>query len=391
MAAFAPVTLDDATRQEAVRAGFDPGALGQALGVVAGAVGSGRIPGAVVILGRGEGTLLGPFTFGMRALLPQPEPMTADTIFDMASLTKVLATAAVAMALVDRGALRLGAPVAEYLPEWAECGEHRAQVRIFHLLTHTSGLPAWRALYEGCEDGPQQQRRQRCRALMERRLLETPLEAPPGERVVYSCLGYILLGLVLERLGGEPLDGMARRLIFDPLGMETARFAPPAEEASRCAATEYCARRRRIVRGEVHDENAYFFGGVAGNAGLFASAWDVARFASMMLGKGTLESCRVLSPAGVEAMTANRTPGLNEARGLGWAIKGSSLDSSAGDLLSAAAYGHTGFTGTSLWIDPVRSLYCVLLTNRVHPSRLNEAHLALRPAFHNAVAASLRA
>lgn len=376
--------VDERTRQQAREAGFDPDRLQRAFDLVAQAAADGRIPGAVMMVGRAWGEPVGPVAVGLRSLLPERRPMEPDTLFDMASLTKVMATAAVAMRLIEEGRLRLAAAVVDYLPEFARPGdEARRQVRVWHLLTHTSGLPAWRALYEGCADP------QGCRPLMERRLMETPLEAPPGARVTYSCLGFILLGLIIERVTGEGLDGVARRLIYEPLGMASTLYRPGEALRERCAPTEYCALRRRIVQGEVHDENAYFFGGVSGNAGLFSTAADTARFARMMLGRGLFEGRRVLSDAAVQAMTHNHTPHLNEPRGLGWAIRGAQHDSSAGDLLSASAYGHTGFTGTSLWIDPVRQLYCILLTNRVHPSRQNEAHLSLRPAFHNAVAAAL--
>ena len=381
--------MDEITRRQAREAGFDPDRLQRAFDIVAQAAAEGRIPGAVMMVGRSSAQV-GPVAVGLRSLLPERHPMEPDTLFDVASLTKVLATATVAMRLIEEGRLRLGAAVAEYLPEFAPPGPGapgddggRRQVTIVHLLTHTSGLPAWRALYEGCA-GPQG-----CRPLMERRLLETPLEAPPGSRVTYSCLGFILLGLVIERLSGESLDRVAHRLVFEPVGMGSTLYCPGEALRARCAPTEYCPLRRRIVQGEVHDENAYFFGGVSGNAGLFSTAADIARFARMMLGRGVLDGRRVLSEAAVQAMTRNHTPHLGEPRGLGWALRGDRYDSSAGDLLSPSSYGHTGFTGTSLWIDPVRDLFCILLTNRVHPSRQNEAHLTLRPTFHNAVAAAL--
>lgn len=376
--------VDEIARQQAREAGFDPDRLQRAFDLVAQAAADGRIPGAVMMVGRCTGEPVGPVAVGLRSLLPERRPMEADTLFDMASLTKVMATATVAMRLIEEGRLRLGAAVGEYLPEFVGGGdEARRQVRIVHLLTHTSGLPAWRALYEGCvsPDG--------CRPLMERRLMEMPLDAPPGSRVTYSCLGFMLLGLIIERLSGESLDRVAQRLVYEPLGMTSTLYRPGGALRQRCAPTEYCPLRRRIVQGEVHDENAYFFGGVSGNAGLFSTAADTARFARMMLAHGRFEGRRILSEAAVQAMTQNHTPHLNEPRGLGWAVRGTHYDSSAGDLLSASAYGHTGFTGTSLWIDPVRELYCILLTNRVHPSRQNEAHASLRPAFHNAVAAAL--
>lgn len=397
--------------------GFGVDGLLRAFCRVAETVHSGHLPGAVVAVGRSGGPIAGPVAFGYRSLWPRPEPMTPDTLFDLASLTKPVATAAVTMALVDRGEVHLAAPVADYLPAFSARDSQglRRQVRLWHLLTHTSGLPAWTPLYDPCRPGAALPAGNRppaeCRPAMEARLLELPLERPPGARVVYSCLGFILLGLVLERAAGQPLDRLAARWVFEPLGMTRTTFCPPPHLEGRCAATERCAIRQVVVRGVVHDENAYFFGGVAGNAGLFAPADDLARFARMMLRRGEASSsgdaqgrtsagmgdpplpppgARVLSPAAVEAMTRNHTSHLNEPRGLGWAIRGHRIDSAAGDLFSPQSYGHTGFTGTSLWVDPVRDVWAVLLTNRVHPTRHNDVHLRLRPAFHNAVASALR-
>lgn len=378
-----PSGVDDIVRERAVQAGFDPDRLQVALERVAEAAADGCIPGAVLVVGRGRGEPVGPVAVGSMALLPQREPMRADALFDMASVTKVMATAVVAMRLVEEGRMSLGAPVSRYLPEFAQGEEARGRVRVVHLLTHTSGLPAWHALYEGC-GGPEG-----CRPRMEQRLMSLPLEAAPGQRVTYSCMGFILLGLAMERITGQGLDQLAARWVYEPLGMTATTYRPGPALRDRCAPTEYCPIRRRIVRGEVHDENAYFLGGVSGNAGLFSTALDTARFAQMMLGRGRREGVRVLSEAAVEAMIQDHTSRIGEPRGLGWALRGDNPDSSAGDLLSPRAYGHTGFTGTSLWIDPDRDVYCVLLTNRVHPTRQNEAILQLRPAFHNAVAAAL--
>ncbi len=344
--------------------------------LVEGLVSSGCFPGAVLLVAR-RGRVAHLRAYGYAQLHPERRPMSEDTLFDLASLTKVVATTPVVLRLVERGELSLDDPVSMYFPAFA--GGAKGEVRVWHLLTHTSGLPAHLPLYSILSRGDE----------VYGFIARLDLEYAPGSRVVYSDLGFILLGGIVERVTGEPLDRVASELIFKPLGMRETLFNPPEELRERAAATEYCRWRGRVLRGEVHDENAWFMGGVAGHAGLFSTAADLAVYAQMWLNRGSYNGVRVLSPLTVELATRNHTRGLNECRGLGWALN--CRPCSCGDLMSPSAYGHTGFTGTSLWIDPAYDLFVVLLTNRVHPTRENQCLLRARRLIHNAVMASLAA
>lgn len=354
--------------------GFDPERLALVDRLVQRLVEAGCFPGAVLLVAR-RGRVAYFKAFGYAQLYPERRPMTADAVFDLASLTKVVATTPVILRLAEMGELSLDDPVSLYFPAFNEGS--KSKVRIWHLLTHTSGLPAHIPLY----------------SLLGRRedaynyIAGLSLEYEPGTKVVYSDLGFILLGRIAELVAGKPLDELAKELVFEPLGMRETAFNPPPELRERAAATEHCKLRNRILKGEVHDENAWFMGGVAGHAGLFSTASDLALYAQMWLNRGSLGSARVLSPATVELATRNHTQGLNECRGLGWALN--CRPCSCGDLMSPKAYGHTGFTGTSLWIDPAYELSVILLTNRVHPTRENQCLLRARRLIHNAVVASL--
>jgi uncharacterized protein YbbC (DUF1343 family) len=295
------------------------------------------MPGAVVVIGRSDGTIFRR-AYGARAIDPEREPMSEDTIFDLASVTKVAATTLAAMWLVERGVIELDAPAVRYVPEIAD-----ARITIRQLLTHTSGLRAVDLLseYEGGRE-----------ASFARMFALRP-ERAPG-RYVYSDVGFIVLGAVLERASGRPLDRLLHEEIYAPLGMNDTGFAPQADLRARVAPTERAERRGGvIIRGEVHDPRAYRLGGIAGNAGLFSSADDLARLARMLLREGELEGARVLSPETVRAMVGGE-------RALGWERGHGSL--------SERAYGHGGFTGTALWIDPEHDVFLVFLSNRVHPN-----------------------
>lgn len=386
--------------------GFDPAALERAFGVVHRFVQEERIPGAVTTVGSSAGALY-PRAYGYRMLVPHRDPVAVDTLFDCASLTKAVVTTTLALMLIEAGVVRLDDAVAQFLPEFVELGpepakKEKSQVTLRHLLTHTSGLRAWAPLYEDppekeLTEGPSASELSsstpaESRALapadrIVRRIFRQPLACPPGAVVEYSCLGFILLGEIIRRLQGAPLDVLARRSIFVPLKMKDAGFNPAPELHERVAATELVDGVPLV--GVVHDENARAMGGVSGNAGLFATAEDLCRFAVMLLQKGRLGERRLLSPAAIQEATRDHTGHLGASRGLGWIVKGAAPKSSAGDLFSPESFGHTGFTGTSLWIDPVRGIFAVLLTNRVHPTRANDAHIRLRPLFHNAVAAAV--
>lgn len=353
--------------------------LERAFGVVERFVDEGRIPGGVALVGTLQ-EIHGPRAYGWASLEPEKRPTEPDTLFDLASVTKVVATSAVAWRLLDEGRIRLDDPVNLFLPEYGtrDRGSSRAwkeQVTLRRLLTHTSGISGWEPLYT--HPGTASDRLQR--------LLRYPIQQPPGERVVYSCLGFILLGVILATVTESPLDRAARELVFEPLGMQATAFRPDAEQRARAAATEFAEDVGAILQGVVHDENARSLDGVAGNAGLFGTAHDLGLFAREVL-RALRGQPALWSQAVMQLATRSLTPGKEEERGLGWQIDGGRPFSSAGDLFSPSAFGHTGFTGTSLWLDPERELFAVLLTNRVHPSRENQAHLRLRPLFHNAVA-----
>ncbi len=329
-------------------------------------------PGAVAIVGTKDGVLV---TISTGALdWTSSPPPDARTIWDLASLTKVVATTSGIARLVDEGRITLDAPVVRYLPEWRAPGADRIRVR--DLLTHSSGMPSWRPLYKESET------REAAIALV----LATGPDTVPGARMVYSDLGAILLGLMIERVSGESLDDYVQRTVFGPLSMTDTRFRPLASEMTRIAPTEFDPWRQRLVRGEVHDENAVRLEGLAGHAGLFSTAADLARFARMYLNSGTLDGAQILSPATISAFTAHQNPALGN-RALGW--EKPTARNSAGSLMSTGAFGHTGFTGTSLWMDPERDVFVLLLTNRVNPTRQNLRIAAVRRAVADAALGSL--
>ncbi len=329
---------------------MDPRPLQRIAPLVRQWIDQGQMAGCVVAVGH-RGHLVYLQAFGHRQLEPQPVRMTTDTVFDLASLTKPVATATSVMLLVQRGQLRLGDRVADYLPEFGNRGKER--ITVLHLLVHQSGLTADNALRD-YDHGRQE-------AL--RRIMQLPLLSPPGERFRYSDVGFIVLGLLVEKLTGQPLDRFARENIFGPLGMKDTTFNPPPELCRRAAATE--RRQGRWMVGQVHDPRAYRLGGVAGHAGLFSTAEDLARYAQMMLGRGRLGPVRILSPRTVEVMT-RAYPVSRGLRALGW-DKQSPYSSNRGELMTPQAFGHGGFTGTGMWIDPGLDLYVIFLSNRLHP------------------------
>ena len=334
--------------------------------VVERGIAGGGFPGAAVVVGR-RGVAVWSKGYGRVSWGGGAAPVSADsTIYDLASLTKVIATTAAAMVLYDRGKLQLDAPVHRYLPSFVGGGRERVTVR--DLLRHRSGLPAGRDLWRVAHD-PASARRQ---------VLRTGLERAPGRRAEYSDLGADVLGFVVEAAAGEPLDRFVTRAVYGPLGMKDTGFRPPRSQHGRVAPTEVSPPRGRPLRGEVHDENAYALGGVAGHAGLFGTAADLAVLAQTLLNGGEYHGVRVFSDSAVRLFTTD----AGGWRGLGWqTCQGSG---SCGLRLSARAYGHTGFTGTSLWIDPDRDLFVIVLTNWVH----NPAGHRYRPI---AVLADVRA
>jgi len=361
---------------DAVMARVDP--------LIENAIAAKRIPGAVLLVGRGSSVVYRK-AYGQRALEPLPEPMTVDTIFDLASLTKPIATATAVMQLVEEGRVRLDDRVASYLPDFARHGKERITVR--HLLTHVSGLRGDLDL-----DDPWVGRDTALELAAEEIRL-----AAPGERFIYSDIGFLVLGALVEQVTGLPLDQVVRQRITAPLGMQDTGFKPTAGALARVAPTQRCTplgprcegSGQILLRGEVHDPTARRMRGVAGHAGLFGTADDLARYARMLLGGGALGSARILSPLSVVKMTSPATPvDLPSVRGLGWDID-SSYSSNRGELLPIGSFGHTGFTGTSIWIDPLTETYVILLTHRVHPDGRGDVG-ALRAQVATLVGAALR-
>ena len=334
------------------------------------AVADGTIPGGVVLIGH-DGTVVYRKAFGWRSLEPTREKMTVDTVFDLASLTKCIATTTSMMKLLQEGRVRLNDPVATYLPEFAQNG--KADITVRELMTHYSGLPPdldLKSPWEGSATAFQMTMR------------EKP-NNPPGSRFVYSDINFETLGFLIEKVTGVPLNQFAQTNIFAPLGMKDTTFLPPAGWIPRIAPTQY-DDHHQMLRGVVHDPTARRMGGVAGHAGLFSTADDLAAYAQEML-----TGDRVLSRLAIEKMSTPQQP-ANAAslRGLGWDID-SPFSSNRGELLPVGSYGHTGFTGTSLWIDPVTDTYIIVLTNAVHPNG-GKAVTPLRSRIATAVSASLR-
>jgi CubicO group peptidase (beta-lactamase class C family) len=317
----------------------------------------GAFPGGVLAVGDREG-LIHLHPFGRQSYDENAPPVTAATIYDLASLTKVIATTTMAMILVDEGRLDLEMPV-------------REGVTVRHLLTHSSGLPALAPFFKEIRGKE---------AYLER-IQAMDLTYPPGSRSVYSDPGIILLGEILEQVAGQPLETFVRERVLGPLGMKDTMYRPSPELLPRIAPTEFDPWRGRLVHGEVHDENTFAMGGIAPHAGLFGTAGDLSRFAQMMLTGG------LVSRETIDLFT--RKAGIPDSdRALGWDTK-SAEGSSAGTLLSPSSFGHTGFTGTSMWIDPEQQIYLILLTNRVHPTRENSLIREARPAVADAVVRAL--
>jgi CubicO group peptidase (beta-lactamase class C family) len=357
-------------------------------GLVAAAVGR-AFPGAVLAVGH-RGRLVHLKAFGRLSNAHGTPPVETDTIYDLASLTKVVATTTIAMSLVDEGALDLEARVSSFFPAFRDGAKN--QVTIRHLLTHSGGLLWWAPLYKDTA-GKQ--------AYLEK-IVATDLAYEPGAKSVYSDLGIILLGEILERQAkAASFEELARTRVLEPLGMEDAHYRPARSLWPRIAPTEMDPWRGRVVQGEVHDENAFALGGVAPHAGLFATASDLARLATALLDGGVLEGRRIVSRATVELFT-ERAGVPASSRALGWdtpsdesgrrsSVPGEPGYSSAGSLLSPRSFGHTGFTGTSMWMDPDRGAFVILLSNRVHPTRENDEIRAVRSRVADAVARALPA
>ena len=367
--------------------GMDPIRLGRLDAVVNTAVSRGDFPGAVILVAR-RGRVVFRKAYGYSRWIPFRRPMTVDTIFDMASITKPSATAPSILVLVEQGRLRLWDPVTEYIPGFkpfvsGEEGEDKTidDTRIWHLLTHTSGLPSYtdaRELRETYGDF--------CPTdILVDYISRLDKISAPGEEFHYSCLGYITLAHIIHQISGYDVAEFASKYIYAPLGMTDTFFTPAAEYFTRCAPTELW--KGVPLTGVVHDPLARLQGGVSGNAGLFSTADDLLRYAMMLLNKGKFNKARILSPLAVERMTEIYSRSEFAGRGLGWDLE-SDYSTNGGDLFGADSFGHTGYTGTSLWIDPDTGTVVIFLTNRVHP--VDEgAVISTRSRVANVVSASI--
>ena len=350
--------------------------LRQLPGEVEKAMQQGKLPGAVILVGH-DGRIDYRRAVGYRRLVPRRLPTRMDTIYDMASCTKVVATTTAIMQLFQEGKIRLDDPVSEYWPEFGANGKQNITVR--ELMTHYSGLPPDLDLsndWTGYDTAMQM-------------IVDTAPILPPGTRFLYSDINFETLGELVHRISGEPLNVYCERHIFKPLGMTSTMFLPPASLRYRIAPTQHVnGRTGPILWGEVHDPTARRMGGVAGHAGLFSDAHDLAIFCQMLLNGGIYHGVRILNRLTVEKMTTPQTPVDKMAvRGLGWDIA-SPFSSNRGQLFPVGSFGHTGFTGPSLWIDPVTRTYVVFLSNRVHPNGTGDV-VALRSRIDTAIAAAL--
>jgi CubicO group peptidase (beta-lactamase class C family) len=322
-------------------------------------------PGAFAVVGRRTGVLahasVGRIDWDSAA--PTPDDRT---LWDLASLTKVIGMTSAMMQLIEHGRAELDVPAQRYLPEWA--GPGKAQVTVRHLLTHTSGLPAFRR-YDTLTTNADS---------ITRLLFAEPLDTVPGARMVYSDIGAYLLGRIVERVSGQPLDRYLEEHVFRPLGMSETMYRPPRELLPRIAPTEIDTIRGKI-HGTVHDPRAFYLGGVSAHAGLFGTGRDLARFAQMYLNGGELGGVRIFRPATIELFTTRQVAD----RALGW--QKASGTNSAGQLMSERAFGHTGFTGTSIWIDPAHDVFVILMSNRVNPTSVNPRISGVRVALADAV------
>jgi CubicO group peptidase (beta-lactamase class C family) len=338
-------------------------------------------PGAYVVVGDSRG-VIAEYGAGRLDWRRSPRP-TSDALWDLASLTKVIGTTTALAQLIERGHVSLDAPVQRYVPDWT--GAMQDSVTVRHLLTHTSGLPSFRP-YDTLTHN---------RDTLAMLLFRTPLERRPGLRMVYSDIGAFMMGVVVERVSGRRLDQYLAENVFGPLGMAATMFSPPDSLRSRIAPTEIDTLRGGLVRGFVHDERAYYLGGVAAHAGLFSSARDVSRFATMLVRGGAIDSVRVLQEATIALFTSFADSAMNN-RALGWqkasraGMRDTSSSTWAGHYMSSRAFGHTGFTGTSLAVDPWLDVYIILLSNRVNPTRANTKIYPLRSKLADAVIPVIR-
>jgi CubicO group peptidase (beta-lactamase class C family) len=334
-------------------------------------------PGAIAVVGT-RSRVIAQYAVGHLDWAPSPPP-DEHTLWDLASLSKVVGMTSGMMQLVSQGKVDLDAPVQRYFPDWTGPGKERVTIR--HLLTHTSGLPSFKPYDEITHDPDS----------LAKLMFATPLDTIPGVRMVYSDIGAYMAGRVLEKVSGEALDAYVHAHVFGPARMQETMYKPPASLLARIAPTEVDPRRGGLVRGKVHDERAYYLGGVSAHAGIFSSAYDLTRFAQMYLNDGVIDGTRILPSAQIRQFTAYVDSTFSN-RGIGWqkpdlpGMKFTSPSAAwAGSRMSTQAFGHTGFTGTSIAIDPPHDIFIILLSNRVNPTRANNKITAVRRQLADAV------
>ncbi len=331
-------------------------------------------PGAQILIWQ-HGNTLYDRPFGNFTYDSESPKVTNKTIYDLASVTKVIATTTAAMICYDRKLFSLDDPVVKYIPEFGVNGKENITIK--NLLLHNTGLPAWKKFYETCKNKEE----------VLKEIYSSGLEYPTGEKTVYSDLGIITLGKIIEKVTGKSLDEFCKDEIFIPLKMNSTFFNPPDSLKQYCAPTEVDNYwRNKILQGEVHDETSAMLNGVAGHAGLFSTATDIAKLMAVLINKGMLDGKTFIKQSTIELFTKRYSD--QSSRALGWDTK-SETGSSSGDYFSSNSYGHTGFTGTSVWVDPQRNLFVIFLTNRVYPTRDNSKISKVRPELHNAVIKSI--
>ena len=342
--------------------------------VIENAIKDHAFPGAQVLIWEKGETLLNK-SYGHFTYDDNSPKVTKNTLYDLASLTKVIATTTATMICYDRKLFSLNDPVIKYIPEFGSNGKEK--ITVLNLLLHNSGLPAWKKFYETDSNSEE----------VIKDIYSSSLEYETGTKTVYSDLGIITLGKIIEKVTGERLDVFCKKEIFKPLKMHSTFFNPPDSLKKFCAPTEIDNYwRKRLLQGEVHDETSAMLNGVAGHAGLFSNTTDIAKLISILIDTGKLKEKQFIKESTIKLFTKRYSD--ESTRALGWDTRSDS-GSSSGDYFSNTSYGHTGFTGTSVWVDPQRNLFVILLTNRVYPTRQNIKIRKVRPELHNAVIKSL--
>jgi serine-type D-Ala-D-Ala carboxypeptidase len=365
-------------------AGMSKERLSLVHGLIREAVARKEFPGAVLLVAR-HGKIVLREAYGDSRWVPDRKPMTADMIFDLASLTKPVATATSIMILAEQGRISLWDRVKMHVPEFApykdEWGIASEDARLWNLLTHTSGLPP----YTNADNAAKRLGRPCSTADLVKYIAELPKTGPPGKEFHYSCLGYITMAHIVKKITGKTIAEFAEENIFAPLGMKHTFYNPPANALALCVPTQVI--EGKLLVGVVHDPLARLQGGISGNAGLFSTADDLAVFAQMILNQGESKGVRILSPLSVERMTSVYPKAPEFGRGLGWDLS-SSYASNGGDLFGPRSFGHSGYTGTSIWIDPETETIVVFLTNSVHPDDKGQI-VPLRSRVANVVASAI--